>query len=112
MSLNVLFHDFVDYMTLALTSFLFTHDFCFHELYMCFIDFECQLLSDFHVFMDIYLFYSLLEGFHTSFQDYHKTSSYSSLGSVFNYAKIIFKLIFENSFLPKGGWMGDHALYA
>ena len=31
-------------------------------------------MCDFHIFMDIFLFYSLLEGFRTSFQDYHKTS--------------------------------------
>ena len=31
---------------------------------------------------------------------------------VFKYAKLIFKLIFENPYPSMGGWMGDHALYA
>ena len=63
--------------------------------------------------MDIFLFYSLLEGFRTSFQVFYKTSCvFPHLGRVFNYAKIIVKLIFENPFPSIGGWMGDHALYA
>jgi len=62
--------------------------------------------------MDMLMFYSLLEGFRTSFQVFHKTSSYSSFGRGFKYAKLIFKLIFENPYPSKGGWMGDHALYA
>ena len=59
-----------------------------------------------------FMFYSLLEGFHTSFQNYPKTNSYSSLGRVFNYVKINFKLFFEKSLPMMGGWMGDHALHA
>jgi len=62
---------------------------------------------------DVLLFYSLLERFRTSFQVYHKTSCVVlHIGRVFNYTKIIFKLIFENPFHRMGGWLGDHALYA
>ena len=86
---------------------------CFHEIIWALLLFECWWLCDFHVFMDIFLFYSLLEGFRTSFQVFHKTSFvFLHFGRVFNYAKIIFKLIFENSYLPKGVRIGDHVLYA
>ena len=45
------------------------------------------------------MFYSLLEGFRTSFQNSHKTSCvFLHFGKVSSYAKIIFKLIFENPF--------------
>ena len=44
---------------------------------------------------NIYLFYSLLEGLRTSFQDYHKICcGFLHFGRVFNYTKIIFKFIF------------------
>ena len=33
-------------------------------------------------------------------------------GRVFNYAKTIFKLILKTPTHLKGGWLGDHALYA
>ena len=58
------------------------------------------------------LFYSLLEGFRTSFQNYHKTSCVILHLVEFS---IMLKL-FSNLFLKTptnaiGGWMGDHALY-
>ena len=65
--------------TYTLTLFEVFSWFYFHESYMSFISFECQLLSDFHVLWNIILFYSLLEGFRTSLQIFHITSSYSSL---------------------------------
>ena len=78
----------------------------FHEYYMCFIDFECQLLSDFHVFMDIFMFYSLLEGLHTIFQDYHKLVVYFFILKEFsNLLKLFSNPIFENPFLQRAdGW--------
>jgi len=68
---------------------------CFHKYYMCYINFECWYLCDFHIFIDIVLFYSLLEGFRTSFQDYHKTSCVILLLVEFS---IMLKL-FSNLFL-------------
>ena len=85
----------------------------FHESYMCYIDFECQLLSNFHVFRNIFLFYSLLERLRTSFQDYYKTTCvFLHFGRVFKLVKIIFKSYFWKPLPSKGDWMGDHALYA
>ena len=85
---------------------------CFHEIIWALLLFEYYWLCDFQSFMDIFLFYSLLEGFRTSLQVYHKTSCvFFIFGRVFNCAKTIFKL-FENPYPSKGGWLGDHALYA
>ena len=63
-------------------------------------------------FMDIFLFYSLLEGFLLVFKFFIKLVCILYFGKVFKYAKPIFKLIFENPYPLKGGWIGDHALYA
>ena len=60
--------------TCALTLFEVFSWLCFHESYMSFISFDCQLLSDFHVSWNIILFYSLLAGFRTSLQIFHITS--------------------------------------
>ena len=45
---------------------MFSSWLCFHEYYMCYIDFEWHWFSEFHVLWNIFLFYSLLEGFRTS----------------------------------------------
>ena len=113
MSFIAYFHDFVDYMTLALTLFLFTHDFCFHKLYMCFIDIECRWSCYLHVFHGIYFcFIIYLKDFVLVFKFHHVTSCvFFIFDRVFNCAKTIFKL-FENPYPSKGGWLGDHALYA
>ena len=83
---------------------MFSHDFIVMSI-ICAI----QTLSvDYVIFMswNIFLFYSLLERFCTSFQVYHKTSCvFLHFGRVFNYAKIIFKLIFQNPFHQRAvGW--------
>jgi len=73
LSLNASFHDFIDYMTFYTLCLMFTHD-LFPWDYMSFIANECWWLCDFQCCTDLFLFDSLLEGLHTSFQDYHKTS--------------------------------------
>ena len=69
-------------------------------------------MCDFHVFMDILLFYSLLEGFHTSFQDYHKASCVILHLEEFSIKLNLFSNLFLKTLPAMGGWMGDHALYA
>ena len=73
---------------------------------MCFIDFEYQLLSDFHIFMDIFLFYSLLEGLRTSLQDYHKIICVIlHFGRIFKHVKLFQIIIFENPYVQRVvGW--------
>ena len=52
--------------------------------------------------MNSFIFYSLLEGFHTSLEDYHKASSHSFIGRVF---KLFSNFIFENFYpLREDGW--------
>ena len=61
----------------------------------------------------IFLFYSLLEGFRTSLQVFHKTSCVILHLVEFSIMlKIIFKSYFWKPLPSKGGWMGDHALFA
>ena len=62
---------------------------------------------------NIFLFYSLLEGFRASLQFYHITNCVFFILVEFS---IVLQL-FSNLFLKtpthlKGGWLGDHALYA
>ena len=66
----------------------------------------------FSCFMDILLFYSLLEGFRTSFQIYHKTSYVFFILVEFFKHVISSNPIFENPYPSMGGWLDDHTLYA
>ena len=80
---------------------------------MGFIDFECLVIMWFTCFSwNICLFYFLLEGFRTNFQVFHKTSCGILHMVEFTNMLYYFKLIFENPYPSKGGWLGDHALYA
>ena len=73
------FHDFVDYIILTLYVWCLLMNF---EPICALLLFECRWSCDFHVFMDIFMFYFLLEGFSTCFQNY-LSSLYSSIGSDF-----------------------------
>ena len=68
--------------------------FLFYEIIWALFLFECRWSCDFHVFMDSFMFYSLVGGLRTSLQDYHKTSYVILFERAFNYAKIIFKFTF------------------
>ena len=108
--LDCLFSWWCSHNSYTLTLLKVFSWFCFHEYDMCLIVFECLMIVWLTCFSwNIFLFYSLLEGFRTSLQIFHITSSYSSYGRVSNR---VFKLIFENPYPSKGGWLGDHALYA
>ena len=103
---------FVDYITFYTLYLLFTHD-LFSEIICTLLLFECWWLCDFQVSWNIFFFYSLLEGFCTNFQDYQKTSCVIfHFGRVFQKCKIYFQSYFWKSLPNKGGWMGDHTLYA
>ena len=78
----------------CLLYLMFSHDFIFMSVICAYIDFECLVIMWSTCFSwNIFLFYSLLEGFRTSFQLFHITSSYSSYGRVFKHT------IFSNLFL-------------
>ena len=85
----------ISHYTCTLTSFLFTHD-LFSWDYICFID--PWVFNDHVIFIFswniFFLFYSLLEGFRTSLQIFHITSSYSLYGRVFKRV-----ILFSNLFL-------------
>ena len=61
-------------MTLMHSHFICLLMILFSWEFLCFINFECRWSCDFHVFMDSFMFYSLLKGLRTSLQNYHKTS--------------------------------------
>ena len=95
LSLIAYSHDYAFHIILIQSLLVVFSWLCFHEYYMCYIDLECWL-CDFHIFMDIFLFYSLLEGFRTSFLIYYKTKCvFIHFGRVF---KLMLKL-FSNLFL-------------
>ena len=74
MSFNCLFSWLcLSHKTCTLTLLDIFSWFC--EYYMCYIDFECHWLSDFHVSWNIFLFYSFLEGFRARLQFYHIITS-------------------------------------
>jgi len=84
---------------------LITHDFEFMRIICALSLLECRWSCDFHIFMDIHLFYFLLEGFRTNFKNYLKLVHYSSIGRVFKYVKIFSNHIFENPYLRRVvGW--------
>ena len=80
--------------------------FCFHEYDMCLIVFECLMIMWLTCFSwNIFLFYSLLEGFRTSLQIFHITSSYSSYGRVFKRVILFSNLFLKIPTLPRAvGW--------
>ena len=86
---------------------------CFHEYDMCFIDFECWWSCDLHVFHEIYsCFISCLKNFVLIFQIYHKTSYVILHLEEFSIMLNYFQTYFWKPLPLKGGWMGDHALWA
>ena len=71
---------YVSHNTCTLILLIIFSWFCFHEYDIAYIDFECLVIMWFTYFSwNIFLFYSLLEGFRTSLQIFLITSSYSSL---------------------------------
>jgi len=107
-----LFHKFVVHMIL-LHSHLCLLMTLFHEHIFESYGFWMSIIVYLVCYHEIYLyFYSLLEGFRTSFQDYHKTSFVIlQYGSVFQtMLKISLIHNFENPYQPKGWWLSDHAL--
>ena len=50
LSLNVYFHVYVFHITLIHSLYMVSHDFDFHEYNMSFMDFECLVSCDLHVF--------------------------------------------------------------
>ena len=62
--------------------------------------------------MNYMTWFYVLKNLSLVISNYFKLVRILHFGRVFNYAKIIFKLIFEKPLPLKDGWMGDHALYA
>ena len=78
---------------------------------MCFIDFECQLLSDFHVSWIYTCFIPYLKDFVQVFKIIIKLVAYFFILEEFSIMlKLFSNPIFESP-PSKGGWIGDHALY-
>ena len=87
--------------------------FLFHEhiCALCFIDFECQLLCDFHVFMGCMIWFHILKDFLLVFKNIFKLVSILQMVEFSNYAYLLSNHNFWKPLPFKGGWMGDHALY-
>ena len=106
------FHEYVIHLILVHSHYFLLMT-LFHEHIFALYRFRVSTLVYLVCYHEIYLyFYSLLEGFRTSFQDYHKTSFVIlQYGSVFQtMLKISLIHNFENPYQPKGWWLGDHAL--
>ena len=108
LSLIAYFHDYVFHIML-----IHSHHSCFLMIlnswvwYMLHRSWVLDIMWISCVSWKIFLFYSLLEGFRTSLVIFHLTSSYSSIGRVFQ-TFYIFKTYFWKPLPSKGGWMGDH----
>ena len=94
-----------------------SHHYCFlmtlfHKSHICFIFLECWWLCDFQIFMDIFLFYSLLEWFLLVFKFSIKLVVYFLILEEFSIMLNYFQTYFWKPLPSMGDWMGDHALYA
>jgi len=102
----------VSHNTCTLTSFKCFSWLCFHEYVWALWILSVLVTMWFTYFSwNIFLFYSLLEGFRTSLQVFHLTScGILRYGRVFQ-TYYIFQTYFWKPLPSKGGWLGDHALY-
>ena len=74
--------------------------FCFHELYMCFIDLECRWSCDLHVFYGIYsCFIPYLKNFVLVFKIILKLVFIFQLIVIFKHVKLFSNHIYENPYL-------------
>ena len=104
------FHNFIDYMTFYTLCLMFTHDFYFMRLYELY---WYVSVDDSVIFMFSWIHSYFIPCFRTSFQDYHKTSCvFLHFERVFKHVKLFSNPIFWKPLPSKGGWMGEHALYA
>ena len=80
-----------------------------YELY-CYLSVDDCVIVIFHGLYSCFILY--WKDFVLVFKFIIKLLHILHYGRVFKYAKKNFKLIFENTYPFKGGWLGDHALYA